>query len=305
MDYDAFSQELERCRGGGRRGLALFRRVGSSHDLGRRLLREYAGDVGSVPALDLVAWEQSTGHGQGQRPWSSPPGAGAYVTLVRGCPPLPVQLLPLLVSVALADALNVLLPTRVGLKWPNDLLVDGAKLGGVLVEATSRGSEVCGVVLSFGVNHALAVERFGQPEATSVLALEPKEPVSVAALVVRLAEAVDQRLADPPTVSDLLATYRELSTHRPGDHLAVSSRGEELAGVFAGFDELGFLLLEVEGEEQRISVGDVRARSEEAVSDPSIPEEAVAEESAVEPEDGSPRDRPSSSQASSPGRSPG
>ena len=78
----------------------------------------------------VVAREQTAGRGRRGRHWESPPG-GLYISVVMENEPL----LPLRAGLATRDALQPHCPARIGVKWPNDLLCDGAKLGGVLCEA--------------------------------------------------------------------------------------------------------------------------------------------------------------------------
>ena len=90
----------------------------------------------------VVAREQTEGRGRRGRYWKSPPG-GLYMSIVVENEPL----LPLRAGLATRDALQLHCPGRIGVKWPNDLLCDGAKLGGVLCEAESDRA-----VAGIGVN---------------------------------------------------------------------------------------------------------------------------------------------------------
>ena len=90
----------------------------------------------------VVAREQTAGRGRRGRYWKSPPG-GLYMSVVVENEPL----LPLRAGLATRDALQLHCPGRIGVKWPNDLLCDGAKLGGVLCEAEGTRT-----VAGIGVN---------------------------------------------------------------------------------------------------------------------------------------------------------
>lgn len=105
--------------------------VGSTQDIARDL------PIGSV----VVADHQTAGRGRLSRHWEAPPGTGLHASFV--VPPGP--LLSLAAGVAVAEACG----PEVRLKWPNDLLLNGLKAGGILVE-TSRGKAIVGVGVNLG-----------------------------------------------------------------------------------------------------------------------------------------------------------
>jgi BirA family biotin operon repressor/biotin-[acetyl-CoA-carboxylase] ligase len=112
---------------------------------------------GPAPASGTRAWlaeRQTAGRGRRGRRWASPLAAHVYLSLSRrfdgGLAAL--QGLSLAVGVAAADALHALGYTRVGLKWPNDLMADGHKLGGVLVEIGGEAGGPMRVVVGLGLN---------------------------------------------------------------------------------------------------------------------------------------------------------
>ncbi len=253
------------------RSYAVLRRPPSTHLLGRRIAGDYSQESATPPKADLLAWGQSAGQGRQGRSWSSPPG-GIYATLIRSLAADPgdatgtpaasapanlLQTLPLLVATTLCETLNDDLAGRCRLKWPNDLLVDGRKLGGILIDATSRGNAAAGgpgalAVISFGINHGPV----DQPEATS---LEREAPggTPLVDLALRLIEAVDHALEGGFSEADVVGRYRRLSLHRPGDALCCRLCGSEVEGVFQGFDRHGFLRLSVGGEERLLTAGEI------------------------------------------------
>jgi BirA family biotin operon repressor/biotin-[acetyl-CoA-carboxylase] ligase len=251
--------------------LAVFRRVPSTHAIGRRLVHEYTDEGADLPIFDLVAWEQVSGQGRDGRSWSSPPGAGAWISLVRPCLRGPLQRLPLLVAVALCETLEPWLGDRCRLKWPNDLVVraepaEGGwrKLAGILIAASTRTPDCGHAVISFGLNTTAELESLGEPGATSLRALATAEPPTLAELADRLIEGVDGRLGPGDggrpgglEADDLPERYRALSLHQPGDMLRCRTGEESVEGTFLGFDEHGFLRLEVAGKEQRIGAGEI------------------------------------------------
>jgi BirA family transcriptional regulator, biotin operon repressor / biotin---[acetyl-CoA-carboxylase] ligase len=125
--------------------------VGSTNDAARDLAL-----AGAAHGTAVVAREQTCGRGTKGRAWHSPAGLGLYASfVVRGAAGGPVpfpHLLPLAAGLAAADAISALALIQVSLKWPNDLVFGGRKLGGILSEAVTGASEGDFAVVGIGVN---------------------------------------------------------------------------------------------------------------------------------------------------------
>ena len=110
------------------------------------------------PGYVCVAEQQTAGRGRRGRPWVSPYGTNIYLSLVwdffDGAAAL--EGLSLAVGVVVANALKAKGLAGVELKWPNDVLVEGAKLGGILLEMTGDPSGHCQVVLGVGINTSVS-----------------------------------------------------------------------------------------------------------------------------------------------------
>lgn len=120
---------------------------GSTNDEAARLAR-----AGARHGTVVIAERQTAGRGRDGRVWQSPPG-GLYLSAILR-PPLPIVDVPpmtLAIGVAVCDAARTMGAPAV-LKWPNDVLVHGRKLAGVLVEAQSQGSRLESVVVGIGIN---------------------------------------------------------------------------------------------------------------------------------------------------------
>ncbi|MUG03593.1 biotin--[acetyl-CoA-carboxylase] ligase, partial [Bacillus tequilensis] len=134
-------------------------------------LRERATAGGRLGHLAVLLTDaQTAGRGRLDRTWTTPAGAALAVsTLLRD---LPADIdvwgwIPLAAGVAMTDAVAAQLPARsVGLKWPNDVLVDGLKICGILAEVTSAG-----IIVGTGVNTAMSAADLPVPTATSFAAL--------------------------------------------------------------------------------------------------------------------------------------
>jgi BirA family biotin operon repressor/biotin-[acetyl-CoA-carboxylase] ligase len=117
---------------------------------------------GEPAGLVVVAEEQTAGRGRLDRVWQSPPRAGLTFSVLLD-PPAPVSWLPLWGGLAVARALRELAGLDAVVKWPNDVLVDGRKLCGLLAEVAGDR-----VVLGIGLNVTTRVDELPRPDATSV-----------------------------------------------------------------------------------------------------------------------------------------
>jgi BirA family biotin operon repressor/biotin-[acetyl-CoA-carboxylase] ligase len=129
--------------------LLAFDSIGSTLDVAHAVASD-------TPTGTLVlADEQTAGRGQHGRRWSSAPGAGVWLTLVeRPSDARALEVLALRCGLFAAEALDTFVGAPVGLKWPNDLHVDGRKLAGILIETRWRGTAPEWVAIGFGLNVA-------------------------------------------------------------------------------------------------------------------------------------------------------
>lgn len=263
MDFHRYVEGLERRReSGGPENLIVLPRVESTNVLARSIIAEYQNEGQTLHPLLLLTLEQTGGRGRHGRTWSSPWGKGVYATRVLAVPdPAMLQALPLLVGVGLCRALASHLAVPCRLKWPNDVLVevDGGrkKIGGILIEASVQAGEDAFAIVGFGVNHSHVREDLPET-ATSLHLLGGGADLSDFTWdLVTGVEAELTRLGDQAYA---VASYRDLSVHRPGERLVVRTGDAEVEGTFAGFDEVGRLLLERGGETIPMAAGEVIER---------------------------------------------
>ncbi len=265
MDSDRFIDELRarHRQGGGPENLLVLPVVASTNTFARTIATEHQDESQLLYPLVVVAYGQSGGRGRQGRSWSSPAGKGAYVTrVIETDDPALLQTLPLLVGVGLCRALAAHLPVPCRLKWPNDLVVerDGErkKIGGILIEALVRPGEKSVALAGFGVNlfHAAA----DLPEtATSLALMAPLEADggSLADLTWDLVTGVEAEVAHLGDAAYAVASYRPLSVHVPGERIVCRTGETSITGAFAGFDEMGRLLLEGDGGRTAVAAGEV------------------------------------------------
>lgn len=263
MGFEELRHDLERFRPPDDLvdNLLVLERVGSTNGLARRIVHDYASQELTVPRFLLVAGEQLEGRGRQGRSWASPPQGGVYATFVTHrrdriqCVRLPLQ-----VAVGLADVLDeVLSPGACRLKWPNDLVTETGKLGGILIETIPAPEEGPIVALiGIGVNRGSEDGSAPAAGATSLWRELDREPPPLGELTWKLVAAVDRRIYGEVAEEDgLVERYRELSVHERGQSLTCRLGGEVVEGTFRGFDERGFLRLEQEGRVRTVAAGEV------------------------------------------------
>jgi BirA family biotin operon repressor/biotin-[acetyl-CoA-carboxylase] ligase len=163
--------------------------------------------------------------------------------------------LPLRAGVGLAQAAASLLGVPCQLKWPNDLLVDERKLGGVLIESVTLASGGALAAIGFGVNYAPS------PEVTAaggidLLSLNPgAQPMARCARV--LLDGVGTWLDPALSLDRVVRAARQITAHRPGRRVSFRVGDEVVEGEFFGLDESGLLLLKVAGTLRRFSAGEI------------------------------------------------
>jgi BirA family biotin operon repressor/biotin-[acetyl-CoA-carboxylase] ligase len=211
-----------------------------------------------------LAETQTAGRGRRGRPWVSPFGSSIYMTVGwrfdGGAEVL--EGLPLAVGVLLCETLGELGVGGLALKWPNDVLLDGRKLAGILVEVNGDLAGPCNALIGIGINVALpptAAESIEQPWA------DLRSAVSGSLLRNRIVAVLLSRLL--PALSSYghegfsawQERWRALDAYA-GQPVLIDTSGRRMAGTARGVDERGSLLLETASGTQRVFGGEVSLR---------------------------------------------
>lgn len=205
----------------------------------------------AVPVL-LAAEEQTAGRGQRGRRWHSAPGSDVAFSLARRMP-RPARDLPalsLVAGVAAARALRAMGVSEAALKWPNDLMVRGAKLGGILVETRSEG-EATRAVFGVGINciHQSGLERrLRRPIAALDQFIRPARNTVIASVARELLAALERFEAEG--FAAVRREWEAMDAHA-GQRLRVRlANGRSISGIGGGLAADGALrLLTRKGEE--------------------------------------------------------
>lgn len=244
--------------------LHLFDRVASTNDLAvQHGLR--GGREGAV----FLAEAQERGRGRRGRAWHSPPGCGIYcsVLLAPAGEPERLGLLSLMTGVALAEALASCGDYPVRLKWPNDLILDGRKLGGILCELRQAPEGGWFVVVGFGINVTLPAN--GAPadlppqvrRGATALGAAGRGTVSRTAVLRACLRRLDAWYLRyrKGALADIVSAWKRRATLL-GEEVWVCAGAQLLQGIARDVDDSGALLLELaDGAVQRIVAGDVDA----------------------------------------------
>ncbi|MCY1291294.1 Bifunctional ligase/repressor BirA [compost metagenome] len=211
----------------------------------------------------MLAESQSAGRGRRGRSWVSPFAESLYYSLVLRLDGGAGQLegLSLVVGLAVLQALRDSGMTSIGLKWPNDLLVSGRKIAGILLELSGDPADVCHVVIGIGINANMReVDRAIDQPWTS-LALELGGLCDRTALAMRMNRCLHEYLsAHQARGFAALRDEWEANHLWQQRHVVLTSGAQQIEGVVLGIDQRGALRLQTKSGEQCFSGGEISLR---------------------------------------------
>lgn len=253
-------EEIRKRLASARLGGAIhyFTEIDSTNRLAVKLAAE-----GAAEGEIVLADSQSRGKGRLGRSWFSPPGANLYLSVILrpSLAPADAPQLTLTAAVALAETIKSCLGYAPAIKWPNDILVGGKKLAGVLTESSTDRERLHFVVIGIGVNLNLPAEILPEEirdSATSLLILK-RERVDRTAFAGELIQSLDRCYGELeqrgfPYIADRWESFFELK----GRKVRVEMGDRQLSGTARGIDRDGALLVEgSDGSLERILAGDV------------------------------------------------
>ncbi|GAB4570031.1 MAG: hypothetical protein Kow0077_03510 [Anaerolineae bacterium] len=238
----------------GTRPHRYFERIGSTNDEAAAWAR-----AGCAPGAIVIADEQLAGRGRHGRVWRAAPGAALLMSMVLRPRLAPAQLprVALMGAVALAEALTAA-GVQPGIKWPNDVLIAGCKVAGILPEAIWEGDRLIAVVLGLGVNIRRAALSPDEARAFHATTLEDHLAASLdrGAFLQLLLPRLDmwaEKLQDEA----LLDAWRAYSVTL-GRTVRVQAGDEQWQGMAEDIDDAGALILRLaDGTEKRVVAGEV------------------------------------------------
>ncbi|MBI2538510.1 MAG: biotin--[acetyl-CoA-carboxylase] ligase [Deltaproteobacteria bacterium] len=253
-------EEIERQLATERLGKTLhyFPEIDSTNNYARNLAEQ-----GAMEGEVVIAESQTRGKGRLGRSWVSPAGRNLYLSVILRpkLSPLHAPQITLMSAVALAETIQSFIPFPPEIKWPNDILVGGKKVAGILTESACAADRVLFVVLGIGVNVNFPREEMPvsiRDTATSLMTLSGA-PVDRTALALQLIRSLNrcygdlERLGFPPMAERWAGFFR-----LQGKRVKVEMMDQAVQGKAIGIDGDGALILEDEtGTRRRIIAGDV------------------------------------------------
>jgi BirA family biotin operon repressor/biotin-[acetyl-CoA-carboxylase] ligase len=210
---------------------------------------------GARAGVVVVADEQTAGRGRRGSSWSSPPGAGLYLSYIARPKFDRLALLTLAAGVAVRDGVTAATGLAPDLKWPNDLIVGRRKLAGILAEGVAIGTADQAVVIGVGVNVQPAAYPPDVAARATSLEGELGRPIDRSLLLTEILVSLSARLALlEHSPGDILQAWRAASPNATGTR--VEWNGQH--GVTAGIDESGALLVKKGDGVERIIAGEIQ-----------------------------------------------
>ncbi|MDK2992468.1 MAG: BirA family transcriptional regulator [Clostridiales bacterium] len=247
------------------REIVHFLSIGSTNDKAKELANN-----GCREGLIVVAEEQTGGRGRLGRRWVSPQYRGIWMSVVLrpDIQPIEAQKLTLLSALAVSNAIEDCIELKVGIKWPNDLVISGKKICGILTEMSAEVDKVNYVIIGIGINANISVEDIPdelKDKATS-LAIELGYNVDRKNLFRHISRNIDELYTyfiNGNQWHDLMVEYREKCIN-VGRRAVISQGDVSWEGMVTDIDDDGALIvLDGHGEKKRIISGDVSIRGVE------------------------------------------
>ena len=250
--------------------LHYYEEIGSTNDEAFRL-----GLAGAQEGTALIAEKQNAGKGRMQRVWHSPAGSNIYTSIILRPQVEPARAphISILAGVAVAEVLETYCPDRIKLKWPNDVLIDGKKVCGILSQMKTAANEIDFIVLGIGINVNISYSQFPKEicNLATSLAIETGKEISRQELIISLYENLakwyKQLLEDG--FDRIKEKWLSISP-MIGEIVQVIFQEEAVSGKAIGIDEDGSLILLAAGNKEiKVSAGDatiiknVKCHSEE------------------------------------------
>lgn len=234
-----------------------YEEIDSTNDEAFRL-----GLAGAPEGTALIANCQSAGKGRMQRVWHSPAGENIYTSIILR-PNIESARAPqisILAGVAVAEVLDSYCPDRIELKWPNDVMIEGKKVCGILSQMKTAASEVDFIVLGMGINVNISYSQFPKEicNLATSLAMETGREISRQELIISLYENLAKWYKQLMKDGFGLIKEKWLSiSPMIGEPVQVMFREEVVSGKAIGLDEDGSLILIAAGDKEfKVSAGD-------------------------------------------------
>jgi BirA family biotin operon repressor/biotin-[acetyl-CoA-carboxylase] ligase len=239
------------------RKLIYYPRLSSTMDAAQQAARHEAAE-GTV----IIAGEQTGGRGRLKRAWLSPPGNIALSVILHpdlACLPY----LVMIASLAVAQSIETVAGLKTQIKWPNDILIGGKKVCGILIENEVKANRVAHAIIGIGINVGLKAADFTEISTTATSLNEASDRVVSREKIIRsLLTELERLYLSLPAREPIYKAWRDrLSTL--GKTVKVKSGSLTLEGIAETVDETGALLVRQSGGSLvKVTAGDVTLSQE-------------------------------------------
>ncbi len=250
---DDLSTELEKQVD----NIVLVEETDSTHATARRLIESMDEEGQTLGTTVIIADHQDHGQGRGNRRWESPAG-GLYLSWLRsGLDSKSIATLPIVAGAAAHAAISAVGVANIRLKWPNDVLVDGRKMAGIIVYA--RHGDTNWVTVGFGVNLEITPVIADQNALPATSVSEHVDSGDLAtwrqSIACTFVGEMDRLLEDPTSAAQI---WRGLLMQQPGDTVSIRLANDQIVtGTLIDLSDEGFLRVDSDGTERLITGGDI------------------------------------------------
>ncbi|GFP28188.1 BirA family transcriptional regulator, biotin operon repressor / biotin---[acetyl-CoA-carboxylase] ligase [Candidatus Hakubella thermalkaliphila] len=238
------------------REILFLQEVGSTNDYARKLFQK-----GCAAGTVVVARRQTGGKGRRGRSWSSPEG-GLWFSLILPCRPedSSVHKVPLIISLSVAQAVEERCGVKTELKWPNDVLIGGKKIAGILIERGTRDTGEEALLVGIGINVNLeqeVLQREGIQEVATSLDIVTGREEDLYALLLSVLDKIEENLHNLYyNQGDLLGKFTPRMSIL-GQMVAVQLEGDTIYGRASGLTQEGALVIQAGKRTRTLYSGDV------------------------------------------------
>lgn len=237
--------------------IVTYEETGSTNDIAHILA-----DAGEKEGSCIFAEKQTKGRGRLGRHWISPRGTGIYLSIILRpkINPHEAPRITLVAAVAIAKALKKACGKQVSIKWPNDILLNGKKVCGILTEMNAEMDAVKFIILGIGIN--VNTKHGDLPKHATSLGAECRKKISRIELACYIISELDKyySIFKKGRFENIIEEWRELSSML-GKHITVACHGEhnkKMEGYAYSVDEYGSLILRLDsGFLKTINSGEV------------------------------------------------
>ncbi len=225
--------------------VAFYPSLPSTNDTAREWLER------GCPNYSLItADEQTKGKGRTGRTWYTLPGSALALSFILTDIQQSPSLLIGVAALAVYDTLSSLTSSQIEIKWPNDILIEGLKVCGILVESQWSGDQLMGVIVGIGMNVSSGSLAFNEQVRYPAAYLEQftDRPVSRAALLKSIITRITawEKEPDPTTI---VSEWNRRLAFRGQKVTAIRSEHASLEGVLTGIDQSGDVILVLPGNQ--------------------------------------------------------